>query len=91
MNTDDPCPGSTEGLSGRNSLKVTSAACVTKAISVFVMRGPHETLINVGPWNTHTPWHFGRNACCTHPFWDESGPQPAPNALDEELGSQGFD
>ena len=56
-----------------------------KAVSVFLISGS-ETLIQQRALNKyHTPGLWA-NACCTHPFWEETPSDCAKRRLDEELG-----
>ena len=72
-------------LKPMEKLEVHKRALRHKAVSVFLISGS-ETLIQQRALNKyHTPGLWA-NACCTHPFWEETPGDCAKRRLDEELG-----
>ena len=59
-----------------------------KAVSIFVLRDDQILLQRRALGKYHTPGLW-TNTCCTHPNWDEAGPDCALRRLDEELGLTG--
>ena len=60
-----------------------------KAVSVFVMRGPHVLIQRRAIGKYHTPGLWA-NTCCTHPLWGETARDCAVRRLAEELGITGL-
>ena len=60
-----------------------------KAVSVFVMRGPHVLIQRRAIGKYHTPGLWA-NTCCTHPLWGEPARDCAVRRLAEELGITGL-
>jgi isopentenyl-diphosphate delta-isomerase len=60
-----------------------------KAVSVFVLRGDKTLIQQRAAGKYHSPLQWA-NACCTHPFWDETGLACATRRLQEELGLTGL-
>ncbi|GAB4382779.1 isopentenyl-diphosphate Delta-isomerase [Albidovulum sp.] len=71
-------------------LAVHRAGLRHRAVSVFVLRGGGEVLIQrraLGKYHTPGLW---ANSCCTHPHWDEPPEACASRRLREELGITGL-
>lgn len=66
-------------------LEVHQRALRHKAVSLFIISGSETLLQKRALTKYHTPGLWA-NACCTHPFWEETAISCVKRRLEEELG-----
>lgn len=73
-------------LGTMEKMEVHQKALLHRAFSVFIFNSKGEMLLQRRALKKYHSGGLWTNACCSHPFWDETPVQAAQRRMQEELG-----